>query len=77
MRLYWGGLSHEPSHDLRLHYKILNTVTYAVMSPSAEDQGISLATMRMTSDGYIDRRQKKNRTKRTSQLFYLHNLRSW
>ena len=61
MRLYWGGLSHEPSHDLRLHYKILNT--YAMMSPRAEDQGISLATMRMTSDGYIDRRERKTEPK--------------
>lgn len=42
MRLYWDGLSHEPSHDLRLHYKILNT--HAVMSPSAEDPQISPAT---------------------------------
>lgn len=75
MRLYWDGLSHEPSHDLRLHYKILNT--HAVTSPSAEDPGISLATTRMTSDGYIHRRQKKNRTKRTSQLLYLNNLISW
>ena len=61
MRLYWDGLSHEPSHDLRLQYKILNT--HAVMSPSAEDPGISLATMRMTSDGYIHRRQKKTEPK--------------
>lgn len=45
MRLYWDGLSHEPSHDLRLLYKILNT--HAVMSPSPEDPGISLATMRL------------------------------
>ena len=51
MRLYWDGLSHEPSHDLRLHYKFLNT--HAVTSPSTEDPGISLATMRMTSDGYL------------------------
>ena len=29
MRLYWDGLLHEPSHDLRLHYKIQNT--HAVM----------------------------------------------
>lgn len=75
MRLYWDGLPHEPSHDLRLHYKILNT--HAVMSPNAEDPEISLATMRMTTDGYIHRRQEKNRTKRTSKLFYLHNLISW
>ena len=68
MRLYWDSLSHEPSHDQRLHYKISNT--QAVMSASAyEDSGISLATMRMTSDGYIHRKQKKNRTKRTSKLF--------
>ena len=63
-------VSHMKSHDLRLHYKILNT--HAVMSPSAEDPGISLATMRMTSDGYIHRRQKEKTEPKELPSYSIH-----
>ena len=52
MRLYWDSLSHEPSHDQRLHYKISNT--HAVMSASAyEDSAPMLRRQERHNEGTL------------------------